>query len=105
MIICSSIRQVGMPRIFSDHMVTYMQCSDYPISTQLVTRVLENPEHDRDTTKLICRALAKADQNPRLFDIFDKEFIDRHGRLSVVDWYTKISLSAWGIAGFKFVIR
>jgi hypothetical protein len=63
-----------------------MQGSDHPISTQLVTIGRENPEQDRNTTKLICRASAKAGQNPRLFDIFDKEFIDRHGRLSVVDW-------------------
>ncbi len=62
----------------------------------LVTRVRENPEQDRDTTRIICGASAKAGQNPRLFDIFDKEFIERHGLLWVADWYTKMSLSAWG---------
>jgi hypothetical protein len=35
----------------------------------------------------------KAGRNRGLFDIFDKEFIDRHCRSLVVDWWIKVALS------------
>ncbi len=43
-----------------------------------------------------CNRLTKSkeEENRRLFDIFDKEFIDQHCRKSIIDWWIKMALSA-----------
>jgi hypothetical protein len=49
-------------------------------------------------------SIRKAGWNRRLFNIFDKEFTNRHCRLSTVDWYIKVALSAFHChVEFKFV--